>query len=150
MIELFVTETSYGLLPVAHELVLRCRRYERFGIGPRKLVHRHHGLGGFDLPHGAEFLEFAERIYRYHAVLKHLCYFIAYAVEQPKFITDSCYIDVERTGEALLGNPLLESLQDHLVFLHDCHAADLLIVSDCLIIVSDEERSEERRGGKEG
>src|SRR3546814_7832037 len=65
MIELFVTETSYGLLPVAHELVLRCRRYERFGIGPRKLVHRHHGLGGFDLPHGAEFLEFAERIYRY-------------------------------------------------------------------------------------
>src|SRR3546814_10861087 len=89
MIELFVTETSYGLLPVAHELVLRCRRYERFGIGPRKLVHRHHGLGGFDLPHGAEFLEFAERIYRYHAVLKQLCYFIAYAVEQPTFITDS-------------------------------------------------------------
>src|SRR3546814_18256167 len=77
----------------------------------------------------SEFLEFAERIYRYHAVLKQLCYFIAYAVEQPTFITDSCYIDVERTGEALLGNPLLESLQDHLVFLHDCHAADPLIVS---------------------
>src|SRR3546814_2084941 len=72
------------------------------------------------------------------AVLKQLCYFIAYAVEQPTFITDSCYIDVERTGEALLGNPLLESLQDHLVFLHDCHAADPLIVCDCLIIGSDE------------
>src|SRR3546814_1940641 len=37
-----------------------------------------------------------------------------------------------------LGNPLLESLQDHLVFLHDCHAADPLIVCDCLIIGSDE------------
>src|SRR3546814_9603215 len=89
----------------------------------------------------SEFLEFAERIYRYHAVLKQLCYFIAYAVEQPTFITDSCYIDVERTGEALLGNPLLESLQDHLVFLHDCHAADPLIVCDCLIIGSDEENN---------
>src|SRR3546814_4402960 len=61
----------------------------------------------------SEFLEFAERIYRYHAVLKQLCYFIAYAVEQPTFITDSCYIDVERTGEALLGNPLLERSEEH-------------------------------------
>src|SRR6185369_7072433 len=132
------SQTANRLAFAFDELVFPRPGDDRYRIVRRVAVHCHHHLGCSNLAHWFEFSQFLERVQWYMLVAQQVGNLWADARKQISLFPNKCHVDVQSAGKPLFGNPLLDRIQDHLVFLNHCEPAYATIVSECFVLGGNE------------